>query len=162
MDKDFDDRLQRAIQRGQRKSESAQEAARAEALSEDELRRRHGQYRLQFSEHIEQCIRKLPQHFPGFQYETIFGERGWGAACSRDDVRMQSGRRGNDYSRLELTVRPFSSYHVLDLVAKGTVRNKEIFNRNYYEKIADADPQKFIEIIDVWVLEFAELYAAKH
>lgn len=162
MDKDFDDRLQRAIQRGKRKSESAQEAARAEALSEDELRRRHGKFRLQFSEHIERCIQKLPQHFPGFQYETIYGERGWGAACSRDDVRMQAGRRGSDYSRLELTVRPYSSYHVIDLVAKGTVRNKEIFNRSYFEKIAEVDPQKFIEIIDIWVLEFAELYSAKN
>jgi hypothetical protein len=162
MDKDFEERLQRAIQRGQRRSDSAQQAARAEALSEDELRRRHGQFRLQFSEHIEQCIKKLPQFFPGFQYETIFGERGWGAACSRDDVRMQAGRRGSDYSRLELTVRPFSTYHVVDLVAKGTIRNKEVFNRTYYEKIAETDAQKFIELIDVWVLEFAELYAAKH
>ena len=162
MDKDFDDRLQRAIQRGRRKGESAEQAARAEALSEEELRRRHGQYRLQLSEHIEHCVRKLPQYFPGFQYETIFGERGWGAACSRDDVRLQSGRRGSDYSRLELTVRPFSPYHVLDLVAKGTIRNKEIFNRSHYEKVADADPQKFVEIIDLWVLEFAELYAAKN
>jgi hypothetical protein len=162
MDKDFEERLQRAIQRGQRRSDSAQQAARAEALSEDELRRRHGQFRLQFSEHIEQCIQKLPHFFPGFQYETIFGERGWGAACSRDDVRMQSGRRGSDYSRLELTVRPFSTYHVVDLVAKGTIRNKEVFNRTYYEKIAETDAQKFIELIDVWVLEFAELYAAKH
>jgi hypothetical protein len=162
MENDFDDRLQRAIQRGQRRSESAEQAARAEALSEDELRRRHGQYRLQFSEHIEKCIQKLPQYFPGFQYETIFGERGWGGACSRDDVRMQAGRRDSDYSRLELTVRPYSAYHVVDLVAKGTVRNKEIFNRSYYEKIAEVDPQKFLELIDVWVLEFAELYAAKN
>ena len=161
MNQEFDDRLQRAIQRGHRKSESAEQAARAEAWSEDELRLRHSQYRLQLSEHIEFCIRKLPQHFPGFQYETIFGERGWGAACSRDDVRMQAGRRGSDYSRLELTVRPYSSYHVLDLVAKGTIRNKEVFNRNYFETIADADPQKFAETIDLWVVEFAELYAAK-
>lgn len=162
MDQDFDDRLKMAIQRGKRKSESAQEAARAEALSEDELRRRHGQFRLQFSEHIERCIQKLPHYFPGFQYETIYGERGWGAACSRDDVRMQAGRRDSDYSRLELTVRPYSSYHVIDLVAKGTVRNKEIFNRSYFEKIAEVDPQKFMEIIDIWVLEFAELYSSKH
>lgn len=162
MNKDFDDRLQRAIQRGQRKGESAEQAARAEALSEDELRRRHGQYRLQLSEHIERCVSKLPQYFPGFRYETIFGERGWGAACSRDDVRMQAGRRGSDYSRLELTIRPFSPYHVLDLAAKGTIRNKEVYNRSHYDKIVDADPRKFIEMIDMWVLEFAEMYAAKN
>lgn len=160
MNPDFDDRLQRAIQRGQRKGESTEQAAREQAWTEEEFRRRHSQFRLQLSEHIEFCVRKLPQHFPGFQYETIFGERGWGAACSRDDVRIEAGRRGTTYSRLELTVRPYTSYHVLDLVAKGTINNKEVFNRNYYETIADADPQKFIEIIDLWVIEFAELYAA--
>lgn len=161
MTQEFDERLQRAIQRGQRSSEAAQEAARAEAWSEDEIRRRHTQYRLQLSEHIEQCLAKIPHYFPGFQYETIFGDRGWGAACSRDDVRIASGRRGSDYSRIEVTVRPFSSYHVLDLSAKGTIRNKEVFNRNHYEEVFRADPQKFKDIIDMWILEFAELYSSK-
>src|SRR5688572_7186637 len=111
MSNEFEERLQRAIQRGQRSGEAAKEAARAEAWTEDELRRKHAEYRLKLSEHIEQCLGKLPHHFPGFQYETVFGDRGWGAACSRDDVRIQSGRRGSDYSRIEVTVRPFSAYH---------------------------------------------------
>ena len=157
----FDERLQQAIQRGQRRGDEAYQAARAEELSDDELRRRHGKFRLQFSEHIEQCIKKLPTSFPGFQYETIFGERGWGAACCRDDVRIEAGRRGNSYSRVELTIRPYSSYHVVDLTAKATIRDKEVFCRSYYERIADADPRKFLELIDLWVLEYAELYAAK-
>jgi hypothetical protein len=50
---------------------------------------------------------------------------------------------------------------VLDLAAKGTIRNKEIFNRNYFEPLADADVQKFSELIDAWVLEYAEMYAAR-
>ena len=58
------------------------------------------------------------------------------------------------------TVRPFSSSHVLELVAKGTVRNKEVFNRTHFQMIDDADVESFVELIDVWVLEFAELYAA--
>jgi hypothetical protein len=69
--------------------------------------------------------------------------------------------RTNEYSRLEVTIRPYSASHVLDLAAKGTIRNKEIFNRNYYEPLADADAQKFSELIDAWVLEYAELYAAR-
>ena len=154
MKDDFESRLQQAIQRGQRRQEQDLKAARAEALTEDELRRRHGHYRLQLSEHIE-------QHFPGFQYETIYGERGWGAACSRDDLRIEGGRRGSDYSRLEMTVRPYSSYHVLDLVAKGTIHNKEIFNRSHFEEIPQVNPTRFLELIDLWVLEFAELFAAK-
>lgn len=158
----FDERLQKAIQRGQRRSEAAQREAAAQALSEEELKRLHTQYRLQLSEQIEQYIQQLPHHFPGFTYETIYGDRGWGAACRRDDIRLlPGGRRENDYSRLEMTIRPFSSYHVVELAAKGTIRNKEVFSRNYFERIADADPVKFAELIDVWILEYAELYAAK-
>ncbi len=157
----FDERLQKAIQRGQRRSEDRARQAKAKQLSEDELKRLHTQYRLQLSEHIERCLKTVPAHFPGFDYQTVFGERGWGASCSRDDIRMSGGRRNNDYSRLEMTIRPFSEYHVVDLATKGTIRNKEVFSRNHFEKIEDVDDAKFIELIDLWVLEYAELYAAK-
>ncbi len=158
----FEDRLQKAIERGIRKSEAKKSEAEARALSEEELKRLHSAYRLQLSEHIEKCIRQLPNFFPGFRLETLFGERGWGAACSRDDLRVVGGkRRESDYSRLELTVRPAVSMHVLDLAAKGTIRNKEVFNRNYFEKLEDADVDKFIELTDIWVLEYAELFAAR-
>jgi hypothetical protein len=160
---DFDQRLQKAIDRGQRRGDIKAREAETEKLSVEDVKRLHSQYRLQLSEHIEDCIRRLPNHFPGFQYETIYGERGWGAACKRDDVRLIAKRkRENYYSRLEVTVRPYSSLHVLELAAKGTIRNKEIFNRQHFEKIEDADPARYIELIDAWVLEFAELYSAKN
>jgi len=159
---DFDQRLQKAIARGQRRGELKARAAAAEQLSEEELKRMHSQYRLQLSEHIEHCIRRLASHFPGFQYETIYGERGWGAACKRDDVHMVArGQRENVYSRLEITVRPFAASHVVELVAKGTIANKEIFQRQHFENIDEADPARFTELIDAWVLEYAELFAAK-
>jgi hypothetical protein len=158
----FEDRLHRAIERGQRRSEARRIADAAEALSDEELKRLHSKYRLQLSEHIEKCVRQLPNYFPGFRYETLYGERGWGAACSRDDLRVTgAGRRNNDYSRLEMTVRPTTSAAVLDLAAKGTIRNKEVFNRNYFERLPDVDLDKFLELIDLWILEYAELYAAK-
>lgn len=158
----FEERLNEAIQRGKHRSTAKQAAAEAKAYSEDELKRLHNQYRLQLSERIEQCLEKLPHHFPGFTFETIFGERGWGAACRRDDLRLsRGGKRDTDYSRLEMTIRPISPYHVVELVGKGTVRNKEIFNRTYFEKIEEADIEKFSELIDLWVLEYAELYSAK-
>jgi len=159
---DFEHRLQKAIERGRRRGESEADARAAEGMTEEELRRLHSQYRLQMSEHIESCIRRLPNYFPGFQYETIYGERGWGAACKRDDVRVSGpGQRTNLYSRLEMTVRPYTSLHVLELTAKGTVHNRELFNRQHYERLVDADPAVFLELIDAWVLEFAELYASK-
>jgi hypothetical protein len=158
----FEDRLHKAIQRGKRRSEAKKSEAEAKALSEEELKRLHSNYRLQLSDHIESCIRQLPNFFPGFRLETIFGDRGWGAACSRDDLRVSGGKRQqNDYSRLEITVRPASTMHVLDLAAKGTIRNKEVFNRNTFEKLEDVDLDRFIELVDIWVLEYAELYAAK-
>ncbi len=157
---DFEERLQDAIARGQRRGERASTRAQQQVLNEEELKRMHSTYRLAFSEHIEACVQKLPHHFPGFQFETLFGDRGWGAACSRDDIRITRGKRDNLFSRLELTVRPFSTYHVVDLAAKGTIRNKEVFNRTHYEMVVEADAKTFTELIDVWVLEYAELYAA--
>ena len=91
----------------------------------------------------------------------MYGERGWGGACSRDDMRpRQGGRRANYFSRLEMTIRPYSPTHVVELVAKGTIRNKEVFDRRHFEMIDEVDAETFSNLIDVWVLEYAELYAA--
>ena len=160
---DFEDRLRKAIDRGTERKQQQDIKDRAQALSEEELKRRHAQHRRELSEYIESCLQRLADHFPGFQVETILGERGWGAGISRDDFGINTrGQRDNNYSRLELAIRPFASYHVLDLAGKGTVRNKEIFNRNHFERIADAHTDLFREMIDAWVLEFAERFAASH
>jgi hypothetical protein len=158
---EFDERLRRAIDRGnKRHTERAREAAAA-ALSDEELKQLHSKHRLQLSEHIEQCIQQLPNHFPGFQTESIYGERGWGAACYRDDLKISGGKRETAYSRLELTIRPFSDYHVIDLAGKAAINNKEVFNRNHFEKITEVDTETFLELIDIWITEFAELFAVK-
>lgn len=156
----FDERLTKAIQRGHTRNTDRAEEERAKQLSAEELKNLHTRYRLQFSEHIEACVRKLPDHFPGFQCETLFGDRGWGAACSRDDLRPGGGKRASFYSRLEMSIRPFSSLNVVELTAKGTIRNKEIYSRNHFELINDVDPDTFNTLIDAWVLEYAEQYAA--
>ena len=60
------------------------------------------------------------------------------------------------------TVRPYSpSLHVLELAAKGTIRNKEVYNRVHYQLLTEVHMEQFAEMIDLWVLEFAELYAAR-
>ena len=159
---EFDDRLEQAIHRGQRIGQARLQAESEKALSEEDLKRLHARYRLQLSEHIETCLAKLPNHFPGFQIETVVGERGWGAKVSRDDLGAGPDRKAkNFYSRLELVIRPFSSAQVLELTAKGTVRNQEVYNRTHYQRLAGADPRSFEELIDLWTLEYAELYAAK-
>lgn len=158
---DFDERLAKAVKRGNVKGEKQAAEAQAKALSEEECRRLHMQYRLALAEHIESCLKKLLDHFPGFEYESILGDKGWGGAVSRDDLSLSAGRRDNHYSRMELVVRPINQYHVLDLAAKGTVRNKELLVRKLFQPLADADIEAFQETVDLWVLEYAELYAAK-
>jgi len=159
---DFEKRLHKAIERGKRISEARSRAEEAKAVTEEELHRLHSQYRLDLSERIEGCIKRLPEYFPGFRFKSVVGENGWGCEVRRDDVGVGSGgRRANFFSRLEMTVRPFNRYHVLELAAKGTIRNKEVFSRTHYERLEEADLTTFHELIDFWTLEFAELYAAK-
>lgn len=157
----FDERLSKAIQRGERIKQSRAEEAAREALSAEEAKRLHGQFQVELSEYIETCLRRLADHLPGFRLESIVGEKGWGAAVSRDDLLLHKGTRTNAFSRLEMVVRPLSKYPVLDLAARGTVRNRELFDRQHFEKLADVDVEKFRELVDRWVLEYAEQYAAR-
>ena len=46
------------------------------------------------------------------------------------------------------------------MTGKGTVRNKEVFSRGHFEKLADVDLGTFEELVDRWTLEYAEMYAA--
>ncbi len=159
---DFDKRLERAVERGQqaRRRRGQQEAQRA--LTEEELHRLHSQYRIELSEHIESCLRKLADRFPGFRFQTIVSDEGWGARVSRDDLVLgPDGKAENRYSRLEMVVRPFSSAHIVELAAKGTIHNREVFNRKHFQLLSQADVDSFRELIDLWVLEYAEQFAAK-
>jgi hypothetical protein len=157
---DFEQRLQRAVERGARAAEAKRRAEAEQALSEEQFKRLHSQYRLQMSEYIERCLAKLPQFFPGFQFETVVSDRGWGAAVSRDDMQLaRGGRRSNSFSRLELVVAPFNSAHVLELAARGTIHNKEIYQRAYYQPLREFQLERFEELVDLWVPEFAELFA---
>jgi hypothetical protein len=158
---DFDERLRRAVERGRRKNEAAEAEAKAKAMSADETKRLHSKYRLELSDHIEKSVARMIDYFPGFEKEIIFGEQGWGAAVTRDDLTMSSGQRTSARSRFEVCVRPLSDYHVLDVAAKGMIHNKELFQRNHFERVEDAQCDEYIQRIDQWVLEFAELFASK-
>ena len=159
---DFQQRLEKAIQRGQRSHDAAARARAEQAMGEEELKRLHSQYRLELSEHIEQCMRQLPQHFPGFRYETLVGSRGWGARHQpRRPVRRRRPPRESTSAAWKWSCGPFRRSHVLELTAKGTIRNKEIFNRSQYQMLSHVDMASFRELVDRWILEYAELYAAK-
>lgn len=154
---DFEQKLQAAIQRGQVRGDAALQASQQARLSQEELRRRHTSLRLSLSEHIEKVLRQTAEHFPGFDYETIYGERGWGGAIRRDDLM----RGGAMFSRLEITVRPLGEFPVVSLVGKGTVRNRELFPWLHHDQVEDAQLETLTAVIDGWVLSYAEQFAAR-
>ncbi len=161
MNDEFESRLDAAIARGKKRAEWKASQQRQKELSEEELRRLHTSYRLSLSDRIEIAIHGVSDHFPGFRQESLFGEIGWGSACYRDDLRIDSGRRTNMYSRLEMVIRPYSDLRVLDLKGKGTVMNRELFNRSHYLPVGEVDIEEFEQLIDTWAIEYAEMYAAK-
>jgi hypothetical protein len=158
---DFQQRLQKAVERGQRASLARAQAERDREINEQELRRLHNQYRLELSERIERCLSKVADQFPGFQLENIVDERGWGASISRNDLLLSPSKQDSGYSRLEMFVHPFSESQVLELTGKAAIINREIFNRSHYRALADLDLIAFDEMIDNWALEFAEQYASR-
>lgn len=156
---EFEDKLKRAIERGQDYSLAQAEIAKQKKMTEDDYRRRHTELRLAISDQIELDLKKVVDHLPGFEYETVYGKNGWGGAIARDDVSITTGSRNSLFSRLELTVKPFSQVHIVDLVGKGTVRNQEIFIRDFHKTIDDAEAEQFLSAVDQWVLEYVEAYS---
>lgn len=157
---DFKQRLQRAADRGHDARDARAREEAAKALGEEECKRLHSGYRLQLNDSIESCLKQLAENFPGFDYEVVADSR-WGAAVRRDDLMLRGGKRENAFSRLELTVSPHNQYHVLELIAKGAVRNKENFSRNHYQLLKDVDLDTFVGLIEQWTLDYAETYAAE-
>lgn len=159
---DFESKLREAIERGQNRNAARVNAQKKAAMTKEEIRNRHNQFRLDLSEHIESSFKQLAVHLPGFDYETIYGSKGWGGALSRNDIdRGPDGKAGSFFSRVEMTVRPQNEFNVVNIVGKGTIRDKEIFNWNHFEDILEADQAAFEEIIDKWILQFAETFAAR-
>jgi hypothetical protein len=159
---DFEKRLERALSRGANTRTSQEQIQSDRKLTDEQLHSEHSRCRLELSEQIETGLRKLADYIPGFRFETVVGEAGWGARVSRDDISLVRGRSaGTEYSRLEVVVRPFSSAHIIELVGKGTIRNKEVFHRTHFQFLSEVDLQSLLNLVDLWVLEYAEMYAAR-
>jgi hypothetical protein len=157
---DFDEQLQKAIQRGLQVKNAADAAAVADAVTEEQLRNRHSAFRNELTEHIERCLNRLCDHFPGFDFQTVINEKGWGARISRDDIRLGRGTARNEYSRLEILVRPFSDALIIEVATKGTIRNRESLNRSNFRFLRDATIDGLRQMVDSITLEFAEQYSA--
>ncbi len=159
---DFEDQLQKAIQRGQERTAARSSAKKQAETSKEEIRNLHNAFRLNVSEHIETCLKQLALHFPGFDYETLYGTKGWGGALSRNDIdRGPDGKAGSFFSRIELTVRPQNEFNVVNITGKATIRDKEIFTWNHFEDILEAKQDSLEQMIDKWILQFAEQFASR-
>ena len=159
---DFEDELQQAIERGQKLGNARTVAKKQAAMSKEDIRNRHNEFRLNLSDHIEGCLKRLAQHFPGFDYETLYGSKGWGGALTRNDIdRGPDGRTGSFFSRIEITVRPQSEFNVVNIAGKATIRDKEVFVWNHFEEIEEVQQETMEQMIDKWVLQFAEQFAAR-
>ena len=175
---DFDKRLEQAIQRGERTRQAHGQAAAERALSEEELKNLHSSTRLNLSEYIDAGLRKLGDHFPGFRFETVVDDAGWGARINRDDLNFARSssvlesvwqgknstprRAENQYSRFQILVKPFSlQTKIVELTTKGTIRNKEVITRSHYQFLAELNEDGLREMIDHWMLEYAEKFAAQ-
>jgi hypothetical protein len=142
----------------QRASDKKAEAAGE--MTPEKLKNLHNQFRLELSSYIDGVMRQIVDQMPGFNLETLFGEKGWGAAVSRDDLLLNKKQRDNHYSRLEIFVRPMNDYYIVDLASKATVRNREIWNRNVFFPVVEAKLEMLQEQVNQWAIQFAEQYAA--
>ncbi|MGD0518087.1 MAG: hypothetical protein ABSA26_11190 [Thermoguttaceae bacterium] len=68
---EFQQRLQKAIERGQRASFVRAQVERDRTLNEKELQRLHTQYRLELSERIERCLKTWPINSPASTLKAL-------------------------------------------------------------------------------------------
>ena len=159
---DFDDQLEKAIERGQQRNTKRDQDRKKQSLNADEIKRRHNEFRLHLSDHIEKSMNRVAERFPGFEYEIIYGSKGWGGAIHRQDLtRGPDGRSGSFFSRLQLSVRPINDYNVVNIAGKGTISDKELFSWNHFEDIDEATFEGFEEKLNNWILQFVEQFAAR-
>lgn len=158
---EFEERLKNAIARGANRAESLHSESERKRREAEEFRTLHAKFRLELSDYIESVVKKMIDMFPGFRYQSVFGETGWGSACVRDDLVIERGQRSNKYSRLEMVVRPVNEFFILDLQVKGTIADRELLTRSLYQPLGQVDIERFRKSIDDWAIAYAELYATK-
>jgi len=158
---DFEARLHKAIQRGQQTKASADHERQRAEMTDEECKSLHSRCRLQLSEHIEHCLKQVADHFPAFDYDSVMSVDGWGAKVNREDIDGGAGRTmSKRYSRLEMLIKPYTATRILELAARGTVRNKEVVSRNHFQFLAEVDLEGFKELISQWILEYVEKFSA--
>ena len=159
---DFEARLERAIQRGQKSKATADQERQSAEMSDEEFRSLHSRCRLALSEHIEHCLKQVADHFPAFDFQTIVSVDGWGAKVNREDLASAGTGKplAKRYSRLEMLIKPYTATRILELATRGTIRNKEVVSRNHFQFLTEVDLESYRELISQWILEYVEKFSA--
>ncbi len=158
---DFNERLQRAVERGQTRRDAELRAQTQALMTEEQFRTLHSQSRLELSDHLEAGLHKLADTFPGFSFQTVATPDGFGAKIIRDDLRSRGSKPlAHEYSHLEFVIRSYSPRHLLEISCRGAIANKEVLQRTHYQVLNRLDTDTFREQIDHWILEYAEKFAA--
>ena len=156
---DLRKRLQEAINRGQTRA-THPTGGDPGAMTPEKLKNLHNQFRLELSSYIESVVAQIVDQLPGFNQETLFGDKGWGTAVYRDDLLLTKKVRDNHYSRLEMFIRPMNDFHILDLATKATIRNREVWNRSVFHPLVEVNLEVYREQINLWAVQFVEQYSA--
>jgi hypothetical protein len=153
----FRDRLRKAIQAGADAQQQRAADQRLAQQQEQKLRALYDRYERGLRDHIEACLNELVDQWPGFDLTSVVSDKGWGHAVSRDD--RVHGRQDRLYNRLELTVRSYADYQFIEVLAKGTIRNREVIRRSDDDRMETADLALLKKFIERIVVEFARRYA---
>ena len=154
---DFEKRLERAISRRRNGADFEttrrnRSAAYRRAISQ----RAHARCRLELSEQIEAGLRKLADYFPVFastrSSATMAGAPGSAGTISPWGL---GGHPGLNIAGWKSLFGPLAA-HIIELVGKGTIRNKELFHRNHFQFLTQVIVQSLRDMCDLWVLEYAE------
>ena len=78
---EFEDKLQRAIQRGQERTSARANAQKKVEASKEDIRNRHNEFRLNLSDHIEACLKKVGTAFSGLRLRNDLRHKGLGGSC---------------------------------------------------------------------------------
>lgn len=157
---DFGERLQRAVDRGKQRRLAADRQQELAQLTEEESKALHAQARVNLADHLEACLQRVADQFPGFEVLSVLSPEGFGGKITRDDLNRRGRELAHQYSHLEVIIRSYSPARILEIVCRGAIANKEVLQRSYYQPLQQLDLDVFESQIDQWVLEYAEKYAA--
>jgi hypothetical protein len=157
---DFRSRIQRAVNSGKGADRGRAAEKREARQAGRKIRELHENFDGELRPHIHTCLEELNREFPAFDMQEVYNEKGRGYALARDDaIRGGSERRDRYYSRLEIYVHHFKDHGYLEVSAKGSIRNKEKYERSEDDRLETLEIDLFKRFVERVVVEYAHDFA---